>query len=119
MISLTLRAIQSTTVVVLSTCCTLLAQDTDVARFTRWQYESERDIGYFALTPLGSILVTTSDGAAVLDPETGKTLWTSSNLRDCQAAETPDDPPKCQFGNLGKGTLTIGPASDAAIFEYE
>ena len=87
----------------------------------KWEYASESDVGYFELTPLGSLLVSNKSAVTALDANTGRSIWTSRSIRDCKAKDDrfAGTVVECEIGKLGKATLTNEPASRYALFKHE
>jgi len=79
-----------------------------------WSYQSPRDVKHIALTPLGHLLVGTSEAIMLLDGTTGKVLWTLDAVRDCsfnvELGET-----MCRAGHDGGAVLRV---SDDAPYAW-
>ena len=70
------------------TAMVLSAQD-KLRRSQLWEHTLSSDFDHFEVTALGTLLVSTDDETAVLDPDTGKVIWSSSVLRDCDDVRNP------------------------------
>ena len=70
-----------------------------------WEYRADRDIKYFTLTSLGTVLVSTDRKTMALDPLTGSEVWVSERLRKCEADKTYSILLYCELEPLGKVLL--------------
>lgn len=51
-----------------------------------WRYTATAPISFFSVTPLGSVVVATTDGLMSLDPDSGTVIWKRDDLRDLEPA---------------------------------
>ena len=58
-------------------------------------------IQHFEVTPLGTLFVSTDDGVATLDQETGEVIWSRRDIKGCK----PKESTQCNF--LGKKNTTF------------
>ena len=57
---------------------------------TLWTHEDTKDIEYFTVTSAGHLFVTTGERGLLLDRQSGRALWTTTDLRDCEPLLIPD-----------------------------
>ena len=77
-----------------------------------WEYRTDREIKYFRLTSLGTLLVSTDRKTMSLDPLTGSELWVSESLRKCEEHKTYSILVHCELEPLGKVQLISNPLSN-------
>lgn len=49
-----------------------------------WRYEADGDIGFYEVSPLGTLIVSSDNRTVALEPSSGEIVWSSEELRDCR-----------------------------------
>lgn len=56
-----------------------------------WSQRTPKDVQYLRVTGSGMVLVGTSNETRVVEGETGRVLWSRTDLRDCEPVDPPED----------------------------
>ncbi|MEZ5291164.1 MAG: PQQ-binding-like beta-propeller repeat protein [Vicinamibacterales bacterium] len=56
-----------------------------------WRQQTAKDVQYLRVTGGGRVLVGTSNETRVVDGETGRVLWSRTDIRDCEPVDAPSD----------------------------
>ncbi len=82
-----------------------------------WNVEFGKKVNWMQLTPTGHLIVSTDEGLAAVDPESGNIMWKDENLKKLKQ-EMFDLIPFTQFAVINKSKGAFGFENRMIVFDY-
>ncbi|MCP4706369.1 MAG: PQQ-like beta-propeller repeat protein [candidate division Zixibacteria bacterium] len=82
-----------------------------------WNVEFGKKVNWMQLTPTGHLIVSTDEGLAAVDPESGDIMWRDENLKKLKQ-EMFDLIPFTQFAVINKSKGILGSQNRMIVFDY-